>query len=247
MLIRKSARWLAPRAWGAAALLATTTALAGAPPSDAGAAPPTERSVRPGANREYLTPDLDVQAWSRRFEQDGREAYAQREAIVAFAGARAGAVVGDVGAGTGLFTFLFSRVVGPTGRVYAADLAPSFLAHVKKRAESSGARNVVTVLATDRLPNLPAGALDLVFLCDVYHHLEYPRTTLAALSRALKPGGTLVLVDYRREPGKSAAWILDHVRAGEAIVTAEVQAAGFQLVERSDRLTENYMLKFRHP
>ena len=87
-------------------------------------------------------------------------------------------------------------------------------------------------------------------MCDAYHHFEYPRSMNASLWRALRPGGTLMLIDFRRVPGKSPDWILEHVRAGEEVFTAELQAAGFEKIEDprpTPALQENYLVRFRKP
>jgi SAM-dependent methyltransferase len=180
-----------------------------------------------GPNAKYLRPDLDVDAWVKRFETPGREVFDKRKEIVAATGVRPGAAVADVGAGTGLYTMLFSAAVGPRGKVYAVDIAAPFLAHIARRAAAAGARNVEVVRGTARSIALPRASVDLVFVCDTYHHFEHPQDTLASIRRALRPGGALVVVDYRREPGKSAAWVVEHVRADQAAVTAEIEAAGF--------------------
>ena len=84
-----------------------------------------------------------------------------------------------------------------------------------------------------------------MFACDTYHHFEYPQATLASIRRALRPGGTLVVVDFERIPGKTRPWLLDHVRCGKGQVIAEIAAAGFELVEEVPLgLEENYFLRF---
>jgi predicted methyltransferase len=200
-----------------------------------------------GPNAKYLRPDLDVEAWVQRFEKPGREVYDKRHEILAATGVRPGAAVADVGAGTGLYTMLFSRAVGPGGKVYAVDISPRFLAHLARRAAAAGAKNVQVVRGTDRSTSLPAASVDLVFVCDTYHHFEHPQQTLASIRRALRPDGSLVVVDYRREPGKSAAWVVEHVRAGQAAVTAEIEAAGFvaDATPVPLRLGESYFLRFK--
>ncbi len=208
-------------------------------------AAPTPAEVPPHLNDEFRAPDLDVARWTERFEREGREIYDQRHRIVEAAAVRPGMWVADVGAGTGLFTMLFAERVGPAGRVYAVDIAPGFLAHIEQRARAAGWRQVRTVLGGERSANLPPLALDRVFLCDTYHHFEYPHEMLASLHRALKPGGELVLVDFRRVPGESSEWVLNHVRAGEEVFTAEIEAAGFQKVGRADFPRENYLVRFR--
>ena len=216
------------------------------PPPSARTAPlPPEPSVKPGINTEYLKADLNVTQWVERFEREGREIYDHREAIVAAARIKPGSVVADIGAGTGLFTPSFARAVGPKGKVYAVDIVPAFLEHIQKRAASEGLANVQTVLCTERSVELPPNSIDLAFICDVYHHFEYPQSSLASLHRALRPGGEVLLVEFKRVPGKSSDWILNHVRAGQEVFTAEIAAAGFQQIEEQDILKDNYVVRFR--
>jgi predicted methyltransferase len=205
----------------------------------------TEASVKPDINAEFLKPSLNLTQWVERFEREGREIYTEREKIVAAAKVRAGMTVADIGAGTGLFTPLFSQAVGPKGKVYAVDIAKDFLTHIDERAAAAGLKNVRTVLCTERSVELPPDSIDLAFICDTYHHFEYPRSTMASLHRALRANGEVVLVDFKRVPGQSSDWILNHVRAGQEVFTAEIEAAGFKQTEQIDRLKDNYVLRFR--
>jgi ubiquinone/menaquinone biosynthesis C-methylase UbiE len=195
-------------------------------------------------NEKFRRPDLDVEGWRKRFETKGREIYDRRDAIVAATGVKAGDGVADVGAGTGLFSVLFARKVAP-GKVYAVDIAPRFLASIGRRARAEGLENVVTVKGSDRSIEVPAASVDLVFVCDTYHHFEHPAETLASIKRALRPGGALVIVDFKREPGKTPQWIVEHVRAGQEAVTKEIVAAGFQAPQSLPVLQESYFLRFR--
>lgn len=232
--------------YGGVGIVGLVLALGGAcrtamPPAPAS----TEASARPGINAEYLKPGLDVAQWTERFEREGREIYDQRHRIVEATGVRPGMRVADVGAGSGLFTLLFAERVGPRGRVYAVDIVPEFLEQIQRRARAAGWQQVRTVRGGERSTHLPPRSVDLVFVCDTYHHFEYPRAMLASIHRALKPGGVLVLVDFRRVPGESSEWVLNHVRAGEEEFTAEIEAAGFQKIGRADFLQENYLVRFR--
>lgn len=210
-----------------------------------------EQSVKPGINAEYdnTKSETDVEKWVGRFEREGREVYAQRAAIVAAMGLRDGQVVADVGAGTGSYTELFSKAVGPAGKVYAEDIVPAFLEHIQAKANELGLDNVQTVLGTEKSIELPADSVDVVFVCDTYHHFEYPQEMLASIHRALRPGGQLVIVDFKRVEGESREWVMNHVRAGQDVVTNEVTSADFEFVEAIpvDGLTENYLLWFRKP
>lgn len=204
-----------------------------------------EASVKPGVNTEYLKPDLDVAQWVERFEHEGREIYDHREAIVAAVGLKPGMVVADIGAGTGLFTPYFSRAVGAKGRVMAVDIVPAFLERIRQRATAEGLANVQTVLGTERSVELPPNSIDVAFICDVYHHFEYPHSSMTSLHRALRPGGQVLLVEFKRIPGTSSDWVLNHVRAGQEVFTAEIKAAGFQQVEQLDFLKDSYVVRFR--
>lgn len=207
--------------------------------------PVDEVAVREGLNDNFLAEDLDVDSYVARFERESREVAQHHRAIVEALELRAGMDVADVGTGTGLFLPSLSREV-TDGRVYAVDISEPFLDHIRERARSEGLDNVVPVLASERSCNLPERSVDVVFACDTYHHFSYPRTTLHSILLALRPGGRLVLVDFVRIPAVPREWILDHVRAGEQQVRAEVEAAGFRF-DRAleiEGLEENYALQF---
>ena len=204
-----------------------------------------EKSVKPGINTEYLKPDLNVSNWVERFEKEGREIYDHREKIVAAAKIRAGSVVADIGSGTGLFTPMLSAATGAQGKVYAVDIVPNFLKLIEQRSAKAGLRNVQTILCTERSVELPPNSIDSAFICDVYHHFEYPQQSLASLHRALRRNGEVFLIDFKRVPGVSSDWILNHVRAGQDVVTAEFEAAGFRKIEEINLLKDNYTLRFR--
>jgi ubiquinone/menaquinone biosynthesis C-methylase UbiE len=157
--------------------------------------------------------------------------------------------VADVGAGTGLFLEPLDREVGPKGRVYAVDIAPKFVEHLRSRVAREGREGVEVVLCSERSVELPKRSLDMALVVDTYHHFEYPRSTLASIKSALRPGGKLVVVDFERIEGVSREWTLEHVRAGKDVVQAEIEAAGFELVREAEiaRLAENYVLVFRRP
>lgn len=204
-----------------------------------------EQSVKPGINDNFKDPNLKVEEWAGRFETESREVYHHRQEIVKAAGVQLGWTVADVGAGTGLFTMLFAESVGKEGRVLAVDIAAPFLAKIRERAGKENHANVETVLGTDKDTKLPAGAVDVVFICDTYHHFEFPQDTLASIHRALKPGGLLVVVDFQRIPGQSSDWVLSHVRAGKETFVSEIKAAGFEAVDEADFLEENYLVRLK--
>jgi SAM-dependent methyltransferase len=207
----------------------------------------TERNVRPGINKGFLSPKLDVKKSVKRFEGESREVFVHRHRIAKQLEITPGMAVADIGAGTGLFLELFARKTGPNGKIYAVDISPKFIDFLERRARTKGLRQVQVVLCKRDSVELPEGSIDLAFVCDTYHHFEFPHSTLASIRRALRPGGRLVVVDFERLPDRSRAWVLNHVRAGKGVVTAEIEAAGFRLEDEIlvKGLRENYLLRFR--
>lgn len=201
-----------------------------------------EKSVVPGINVPYEKPK--VEDFVKRFEGEDRDVAKQQKAILEACKLRPGMAVADVGAGTGLFTRLFAAEVGPTGMVYAVDITPKFLEHVEKTCREAKIVNVKTVLCKCDSIELPANSVDLALVCDVYHHLEFPQKTLATIHRALRPGGQLILIEFRRVKGQSPDWIMSHVRAGQEVFTAEVEAAGFKVTNEAKFLKDNYLVRF---
>lgn len=202
-----------------------------------------EKSVRPGINKPFEDPD--VQEYIGRFEREGRDAFEHRHQIVKAVGLKPGMTVADVGAGTGLFTRLFAPLVGREGKVYAVDIAEKFVRHVEKTARDAGLKNVVGVVCDQQSVRLPPNSIDLAFICDTYHHFEYPQKTMESIHRALRPGGQVVLIDFIRIEGVSDAWVLDHVRAGQEVFTKEIVSAGFKPVEeKKGLLDESYFVRF---
>lgn len=202
-----------------------------------------EKSVRPGINDNFRDPN--VKEWVERFEGESREVYLHRHWIVSAIGLETGMAVADIGAGTGLFTQLMALKVGPEGTVFAVDISPKFLDYIQQRAKEADLKNIKTVLATDESCQLPANSVDLVFICDTYHHFEFPQKTMQSIHKALKPKGRVVLIDFSRIPGESSDWILQHVRAGQEVFEAEIIESGFRKVaQHKDKLKENYLSIF---
>jgi len=206
-----------------------------------------EASVAPTINQGFKSPDLDVKGWADRFSGESREVFAARFEVVKALGLKPGERIADIGAGTGVYTRLFAQAVGPTGKVYANDIAPKFLAYIAENAAKEGLRNVETLQGGDRTTNLPTASVDVIFNSDVYHHFEYPDSMNADLRRALKPGGRLYVLEFEKVPGLSSANTMTHVRAPKETVIAEITRAGFTLVEqvKVPGLRENYLLHFR--
>jgi predicted methyltransferase len=195
-------------------------------------------------NDSYKHPDVDV--WVKRFEGEGREVYDYRNQIVDAIGLRPEQDVADVGAGTGLFEPLLSHEVGANGTVYAVDIAPEFIDYIKKKAAEAGLTNIRAVLSDERSIHLPENSVDVVYICDAYHHFTYYKEMLQSIHKALRPGGQLFLVEYDKRPGISRDWIMHHIRGTRAEFSAEIEAGGFKLAGdiNIDGLKDTFVRRF---
>lgn len=209
-----------------------------------------ERTPVPGdINASFLNEEANVENFAKRWELESREVYAAREGILEAVGIQDGDAVADLGCGTGLYLEPFANAVGDGGKLYAVDISPKFVYHVRERAREAGLDQVEMVLSNERSTELPASSVDTLFLCDVYHHFEYHEDMLRSIKRAIRPGGQFVVIDFERIPGVTREWLLGHVRAGKEVVRGEIEAAGFELVEEVtiEGFEENYFLRFRRP
>ena len=202
-----------------------------------------EKSVNPGINKPFDNPDL--KKFLGVFEGECREILAKRQEIVKACQLKPGMAVADIGAGTGLFTRMFAIEVGSKGKVYAADIAPTFLEHIAKTAKEAKLTDITLVKCTQTSAELPAHSVDVAFICDTYHHFEFPHKTMASIHQALKPGGEIVVIDFHRIAGKSSDWVMGHVRAGQEKFEQEIADSGFKKVGEEKFLKENYLSRFR--
>jgi tRNA A58 N-methylase Trm61 len=178
--------------------------------------------------------------WLERPERETEEAPAR---VLAALKLRPGHAVADLGAGTGYFTWRLARAVGTTGRVYAVDIQPEMLDHLREGLAARGLTNVVPVLGTDRDPGLAPDSLDLVLMVDVYHEFEHPREMLAAICRALKPDGRVAFVEYRAED--PAVPIKPLHKMSEAQVRREAAEHPLAWVETVSTLPRQHLILFR--
>jgi len=134
--------------------------------------------------------------WLERPEREEEE---QPNKLVDALKIRRGDVIADIGAGSGYITFRLAERVGPAGKVLAVDIQPEMLAIIRERTKKRKVTNIEPIQGKESDPQLPAHAVDLILMVDVYHEFAYPWEMTQAMIRALKPGGRLVFVEYRME------------------------------------------------
>jgi predicted methyltransferase len=217
-----------------AAVVAFTSAL-----SDAAepTAVPTETD-RATATHSFA----DVKYWSSIFDDPRRDEWQKPQALVDALQLRPGMTVADLGAGTGYFSRYLSNAVGAQGVVFAVEIEPTLLVHLRERAEAEHADNVVPVLASADNPRLPAAGVDLILIADTYHHLDHRTRYLPLLRRALRPAGRIAVVDWKAGELPQGP-PPEHKLARERVVE-EMTGAGFALVGEPDLLPYHYVLIF---
>ena len=189
-----------------------------------------------------LAPTMGVDGadWLDRPEREREEAPSK---AIAALGLKKGDVVADIGAGSGYYTVRLAEAVGPTGRVVATDLQPGMLAIIKGRLAREQVGNVELVQGRADDPVLPAKTFDLLLMVDVYHELASPQVFVRKLKETLKPGGRLVLIEFRREdPGVP---IREEHKMSVSQVRDELGADGFRIERVIDVLPWQHIIVLR--
>lgn len=186
----------------------------------------------------------DIDRWVQAFESHERDLRQKPDQVVAALDFQPGDRVADIGAGTGYFTRRFAKAVGPQGVVYAVDLEPNMLRYIAKRAGEEGDKNIVPVLATPTSPMLAPATVDTFFICDTIHHIDNRADYYRILREDLRPGGRIVIVDFRKDADLEEG-PAPEMRLDEAALVRELSEAGFALTKKHDFLPDQYFLEFR--
>lgn len=180
-------------------------------------------------------PPQSAEEYARVLEDPGRDAWQKPHEVVAALNLQPGQTIADIGAGTGYFARRFAR---HAGKVFAVDIDEKLLDILRREAPP----NVTTVLATPDDPKLPPASVDVIFFCDVLHHIQSRGPYLRKLRRALKPGGRVVNVDFYKKPLPVGPPV--EMKLSEEQVIAEFKSAGFRLRDRREFLEYQYFLEF---
>jgi ubiquinone/menaquinone biosynthesis C-methylase UbiE len=232
-------RFTRPRGQAVGLLLVAAAAIAAAASSVA-------QGTHPVSGRRIASVmDAGGAAWLDRPEREREEAPSR---AIAALDIRAGQTVADIGAGSGYYTVRLAEAVGPQGRVIATDIQPRMLALLEQRiarqkGQGGPAGPVELVLGTPTEAKLPDGAIDLALMVDVYHELAQPQVFVRSVKRALKKGGRLVLIEFRKE----SDWvpIREEHKMSVREARLELEADGFALDRVIDVLPWQHILVFR--
>lgn len=216
-------------------------------PATTGTVYETKRASRDGIGKVYMGREISQvmghlgAGW---LERPTREREERTDLLLDNLPLESDSVVADIGAGTGYFAFQIARRV-PNGKVYGVDIQPEMLAIMESRRDALGVTNVETVLGTEADPRLPAASIDVMLLVDAYHEFSFPQEMGAAMAAALKPGGQLVLIEYRGEDPRVPIKPLHKMT--EAQARKELEAAGLVWVETRDFLPQQHFILFERP
>ena len=196
--------------------------------------------VHPISGRRFA-PVMGYQGadWLERSERDEEEA---PDVALNALKIPKGASVADIGAGSGFITERLSARVGSTGRVFANDVQPQMLQMLARRLAAKKITNVTLVQGTIDDPKLDPASVDLEIMVDVYHELSQPQAMLRHLREALKPGGRLVLLEYRKEDPTVPIKFEHKMSVAEAKM--ELEAEGFTLAKIDEALPRQHILIF---
>jgi ubiquinone/menaquinone biosynthesis C-methylase UbiE len=178
--------------------------------------------------------------WLERPEREDEEAPSKALDALEL---KPGMVVADIGAGSGYYASRIAKRVGPGGRVYATDVQPGMIEIIDRRIKMEGLSNITTVLGAMDDPKLAPQSIDLALMVDVYHELQQPQIFLQRLKETFKPGGRLVLLEFRKEDPKIP--ILEVHKMSVAEVKQELEAEGFVLDKVIDVLPWQHIIVLR--
>jgi arsenite methyltransferase len=147
-----------------------------------------------------------------------------------------GQTIADIGSGGGFFTFLFSHLVGEKGTVYAIDTNEEFLDYINNQAVENGLTNIKMVLATKDVASISHHKVDLVFVRNVYHHLQNRIHYFTEVKQLLSPSARVSIIEYSRH-GSIFSF---HRRCGhnvpQEIIVEEMNKAGYKVSASFDFL-----------
>ena len=182
----------------------------------------------------------DPERYAKSFDDPARDAWQMPGRVLDALKLPADSSVADIGAGTGYFTVRLAKAV-PRGTVYAVDIEPAMVEHIRKRAAAAGLANVTAVRGDEVTPNLPR-PVDLVLVVDTYHHIANRPGYFRDLAKSLTPGGRVAIIDFRKDSpqGPPVQFRFD----AEQIVD-ELKQAGYRLDAKHDFLPRQHFLVFR--
>jgi len=185
-------------------------------------------------------PTYDFESFRTRMEDPARAQWQKPDEVVRRLRLRRGQRVADIGAGTGYFTTWLARAVGKTGTVYAVDTDARALQYMRRRFQRARLPQIRVVRAIPNDPKLPS-RVDLIFICDTWHHIENRPAYAEILHRYLRNNGRVVIVDFKPDADPTIGPPKE-MRLSAEQITDELRQSGFRVTREPDLLPQQYVL-----
>ncbi|HXK61808.1 MAG TPA: methyltransferase domain-containing protein [Acidobacteriota bacterium] len=182
------------------------------------------------------------EAYIAFLEDPKRDEYQKPHEVIQALNLKEGEKIADIGAGSGYFAFRLARHVGETGEVYAVDVSPDMIIHMNRAIRDRGITNVRTILAPPDDPLLADNSIDRFFICNTWHHIENQAKYLRLMKKMLKPGGTVVMIDFQKRELPVGPPV--QMKIAKEDLIAQMQANGFELKKEHTFLPYQYFLVF---
>jgi len=183
----------------------------------------------------------DAETWAKRFEGPERDAWQKPDAVIKALDLKQDTIVADIGSATGYFPVRFARAL-PKGRVYGIDIEKSMVDYLNERAGREDLPNLSSILGKLDDPKLPE-PVDMVFICNTYHHLEDRQVYFEKLKKNLRAGARLVIVDFIK--GKLPVGPPDQMKLAPDELISELSAVEYRLVQKLEIIPYQYVLIFQ--
>lgn len=184
----------------------------------------------------------DPKSYIGALEDPKRDAYQKPQEVMMALGLKPGEVIADIGAGSGYFTFRLAHHLGDKGKVYAVDVSPDMVLHVNRRVRELKVNNVVSILADPDDPLLPDASVNRFFFCDSWHHIENRTKYLSLMTKMLKPGGEIVMIDFHKKELPVGPPLKMKIAREDLI--KQMESSGFRLTKEHTFLPYQYFLVF---
>ncbi len=183
----------------------------------------------------------DAEAWATIFEGPERDSWQKPDTLIKSLNLKQEMIIADIGSATGYFPVRFARAV-PNGKVYGIDIEKSMVDYLNQRARRENLPNLTSILAQPENPNIPE-PVDLVFICNTYHHIEDRPIYFEKLKKFFRPGAHLAIIDFIK--GDLPIGPPDHMKLSPEEVITELSSIKYKLVQNYNFLPYQYVLIFQ--
>jgi arsenite methyltransferase len=201
-----------------------------------------QHSAGQGTKEQTEKMRQDPKAYIAMLENPQRDAEQKPDEVIAALDLKPGETLADIGAGSGYFSFRLARKVGDSGRVYAVDINSDMILFMNRHIRDKKIKNVTTILSAPDDPLLMDASIHRFFICNTWHHIQNRPRYLALMKKMLKPGGQIIIIDYKK--GQSPGGPPPEMRMTRREVIGEMEAGGFKLANDHRFLPYQYFLVF---